>query len=134
MIVGQHNYKGDIDSVMPVPSYPCQMLDRVDILSDGRVALCCSDVEGAYSWGDVREQSVLEIYRGEVARRYRETHRRGGRREIEPCNSCNLVWPDLTGMSAARTAQTALEFAGYLLRHRPLGRHRPGRRHLDLVD
>ena len=128
MIVGQHNYAGDVASLMPVPAYPCQMLDRVDILHDGRVALCCSDAEGKYSWGDVRTQSVLEVFRGEAATRYRETHRRGGRREIAPCSGCNLVWPDLTGMPLGRTMKTAAEFAAYLVRHRPLGRHAPQRR------
>jgi len=125
LIVGQHNYAGDVESELPVPSYPCQMLDRVDILSDGRVALCCSDPEGRYAWGDVRKQSVLEIYRGEIARRYRDTHRRGGRREIEPCRSCNVFWPDLTGMSLSRTLHSAAEFTAYLIRHRPLGRRPP---------
>jgi len=122
LIVGQHNYKGDVDSVLPVPAYPCQMLDRVDILHDGRVALCCSDAEGKHSWGDVRTQSVLEVYRGEIARRYRDAHRSGNRRSIDPCDGCNLVWPDLTGMGVARTALSAAQFAAYLIRHRPLGR------------
>ena len=134
LIVGQHNYMGDIESDMPVPSYPCQMLDRVDILSDGRVALCCSDIEGAYSWGDVRTHSVLEVYRGVVARQYRETHRRGGRRELEPCNRCTLIWPDLTGMPLGRTVASAAEVAAYLLRYRPLGRRPPKVRRLKVID
>ena len=128
MIVGQHNYTGDVDSELPVPAYPCQMLDRVDILHDGRVALCCSDPEGKHSWGDVRTHSVLEVFRGAVAQRYRDLHRRGQRSTIEPCNSCSIIWPDLTGMPIGRTMKTAAEFAAYLVRHRPLGRHAPKRR------
>jgi radical SAM protein with 4Fe4S-binding SPASM domain len=127
MIVGQHNYAGDVASTLPAPDYPCQMLDRVDILSDGRVALCCSDPEGKYAWGDVRNQSVLEVYRSAVARRYRDAHRRGQRRTLEPCRDCNLIWPDLTGMPIGRTFKTAAEFAAYLVRHRPLGRQPPQR-------
>jgi hypothetical protein len=125
LIVGQHNYKGRVASRLPVPSYPCQMLDRVDILSDGRVALCCSDPEGEHAWGDVRTHSVLAVYRGEVARSYRDAHRLGRRQDIAPCNTCTLFWPDLTGMPLGRTLLTAAEVAKYLVRHRPLGRRRP---------
>ncbi|HEX6839134.1 MAG TPA: SPASM domain-containing protein, partial [Polyangia bacterium] len=114
-------------SSFPTPRYPCQMLDRVDILHDGRVALCCSDPEGKHAWGDVRTQSVLEVYRGAIARRYRDIHRRGLRHTIEPCRGCNVMWPDLTGTSLGRTFRTAAEFAGYLVRHRPLGRQPPQR-------
>jgi pyruvate-formate lyase-activating enzyme len=134
LIVGQHNYKGDIDSEFPVPSYPCQMLDRLDILHDGRVALCCSDAEGRHSWGDVRTHSVLEVFRGAVASRYRDMHRAGRRREIEPCGDCNLVWPGLTGMPVGRTLRAAAQFAGYLVRHRPLGRRAPARHRLAVID
>ena len=132
-ILAQHNYKGDIDSTLPVPRHPCQMLDRVDILSDGRVALCCSDAEGKYAWGDVRTQSVLDIYRGEVARRYRDAHRGGRRGELEPCSGCNVVWPDLTGMPPVRTLVAAAQFAAYVVRHRPLGRSAPERRRLPVI-
>lgn len=127
-ILAQHNYLGEVDSLLPVPTYPCQMLDRVDILSDGRVALCCSDVDGAYSWGDVRTHSVLEVFRSAVARRYRSMHRAGRRHELEPCRSCNVVWPGLTGMGPVRTARAAVDFAAYLVRHQPIGRARIGLR------
>lgn len=132
-ILAQHNYTGDIESDLPMPPYPCQMLDRVDILSDGRVALCCSDAEGKYAWGDVRKQSVLDVYRGEVARRYREAHRRGRRGDLQPCRDCNVVWPDLTGMSPPRTLVAAAQFAAYVVRHRPLGRAAPQRRRLPIM-
>ncbi len=132
-ILAQHNYTGDVASELPVPSYPCQMIDRVDILHDGRVALCCSDAEGRYAWGDVRTQSVLEVYRGAVARRYRQAHRSGHRRAIAPCSGCNVVWPDLTGMSPARTLATAARFAAYVVRHRPLGKRAPARRALPVI-
>jgi molybdenum cofactor biosynthesis enzyme MoaA len=134
LILGQHNYKGDIDSVMPVPSYPCQMLDRVDILHDGRVALCCSDAEGRHSWGDVRTHSVLEVFRGAVASHYRRMHRAGRRGEVDPCRDCNLVWPGLTGMSPGRTLRATAEFARYLVRHRPLGRRAPANHRLAIIE
>jgi radical SAM family protein/iron-sulfur cluster protein len=125
MISGLFNYKGDIPSGLPVPSYPCEHIDRLDILSDGKVTLCCQDHEGEYSWGDLRTHSVLEVYRGTVARRYRDTLRAGRRREIDPCNRCNLFWPSLNGMGLLRTAQVAVQAGWYYARYRPIGRHAP---------
>lgn len=124
-VVGLFNYKGDIPSHLPVPAYGCEHVERVDILSDGMVTLCCQDQEGQYKWGDVRTQSVLEVFRGQLAARYRDMHRTGRRREIEPCGSCNLFWPPLDGMSVAQTARTLVQTGLYFIRYRPTGRRPP---------
>jgi len=124
-IVGMFNYKGDINSELPVPTYACEHVNRLDILSDGNVALCCMDQEGQYSWGNVRESSVLEVYQGQVATRYRTMHRNGQRMQADPCGTCNLFWPSFDGLPLARTLKTGLEYGWYLLRHRPIGVRAP---------
>jgi MoaA/NifB/PqqE/SkfB family radical SAM enzyme len=120
-IVALFNYKGDINSSLPVPGYPCEHIDRLDILANGKVTLCCMDQNAAYGWGDVHEQSLLDIYRGKVANKYRQAHRSGNRRSIEPCAQCNLFWPSLKGMSPLRTAKFAAEAGLYFLKHKPSG-------------
>jgi len=125
-IVGLFNYKGDIYSDLPVPGYPCEHITRVDVLSNGTVTLCCMDQEGEYAWGDARRDSVLDIFNGSEARRYRTEHRQGRRRSIEPCNACNLFWPSLESMPLLRKARFGLEVGMYFLRHRPVGMRRPG--------
>jgi molybdenum cofactor biosynthesis enzyme MoaA len=126
MIVGLFNYKGDIPSALPVPSYPCEHIVRLDILSDGKVTLCCQDHEGQYSWGDTRTHSVLEVYRGSVARRVRDLQRAGRRAEVEPCGTCNVFWPSLDGVPLSRKLKYGAEFAWYWARYRPIGRRAPG--------
>ena len=49
-ISGLFNYKGDIQSNLPIPNYPCEHMDRLDILSNGTVTLCCMDQDGEFSW------------------------------------------------------------------------------------
>lgn len=127
-LCGLFNYKGDIASDLPVPDYPCIHIDRLDILASGRVTLCCMDQDGEYAWGDVSRHSVLEVYRGAVAARYRRLHRSGRRREAEPCGRCTLFWPSLRGLGPLAFARTVLGFGVYLLRHRPVGRQPPRRR------
>ena len=126
-IVGLFNYKGDTFSDLPVPRYGCEHLTRLDILASGKVTLCCMDQDGEYSWGDVNEHSVLEVYRGAIASRYREMHATGRRREIEPCGDCTMFWPDVRTGSRLTRLRTAAEFGAYVLRHKPTGRRPPSK-------
>jgi molybdenum cofactor biosynthesis enzyme MoaA len=127
MIVGLFNYLGDVRSPLPVPNFPCEHLTRVDVLSNGTVTLCCMDAEGQYSWGDVTQTSVLDIYNGERARAYREAHRMGRRRKMPPCDTCNLFWPSFEGLSLPRRIQFGLAYAWYHLRYWPYTKHKARR-------
>ena len=124
-IVGLFNYKGDIQSDLPIPHFPCEHMDRLDILSDGRVTLCCMDQEGEYAWGDVNHERLLDVYRGAVANRYRERHWAGQRSTLAPCDTCNLFWPGLFGLPPLKRARFAIAAGWYFLRHRPSGRLAP---------
>ena len=125
MIVGLFNYKGDIPSNYPVPPYPCEHITRLDILSSGRVTLCCLDQEGEYSWGDIRESNVLDVFNGAKARYYKTRHRSGLRKKTPPCGQCNLFWPSFSQMTPLRTLQVMFQCSSYFLRYRPNGRKAP---------
>ena len=124
-IVGLFNYKGDIQSTLPMPNYPCEHMDRLDILADGNVTLCCMDQDGEHSWGDVNKQPLLDVYRGSVAAKYREMHWSGRRNEIHPCDTCNLFWPGLQGLPLLKRARFAAQAGWYFLRQRPTGKRAP---------
>jgi len=124
-ISGLFNYKGDIQSNLPIPNYPCEHMDRLDILSNGMVTLCCMDQDGEFSWGDVNKQPLLEVYRGSVAAKYREMHWSGRRNEIHPCDTCNLFWPGLQGLPLLKRARFGVQAGLYFLRHRPTGKKAP---------
>jgi MoaA/NifB/PqqE/SkfB family radical SAM enzyme len=124
-IVGLFNYKGQVQSNLPIPNFPCEHLDRLDILSNGIVTLCCMDQEGEFAWGDANKQPILEIYRGAIAQKYRQTLWAGKRREIQPCDTCNLFWPGLGGLPLWKKARFGIQAGLYFLRHRPSGRKVP---------
>jgi molybdenum cofactor biosynthesis enzyme MoaA len=124
-IVGLFNYKGDVNSPLPAPKYACEHITRLDILSSGKVTLCCMDQEGEYTLGDVTQQSVLEVYQGEVSRRYQDMHRAGRRAEIAPCSTCNLFWPSTDNMPWPRAISHAVRFWAYLALYRPIGKQAP---------
>ncbi|MCP4680600.1 MAG: radical SAM protein [Deltaproteobacteria bacterium] len=121
-IVGLFNYKGEISSKLPVPNFPCEHITRVDVLASGIVTLCCMDQEGEYSWGDAREDSVLNIYNNARATRLKTMHRKGKRKETEPCDKCNVFWPSLEKMPIWSKAKFAIETGMYFMRYRPSGK------------
>jgi MoaA/NifB/PqqE/SkfB family radical SAM enzyme len=126
-VVGLFNYKGDINGSLPVPRYGCEHVNRLDILASGKVTLCCMDQDGEHSWGDVNTHSVLEVYRGKIGRRYRELHRTGRRREIEPCDTCNNFWPGFGETGVVETVRSLGEAGLYFVKHRPTGRKAPSK-------
>jgi len=89
------------------------------------VALCCMDQEGEFSLGDVTQQSVLQVYRGEASRRYQEMHRTGRRAEVAPCGSCNLFWPSTDNMPWSKAMAHAVRFWSYFALHQPIGKKAP---------
>ncbi len=124
-IVGLFNYKGDINSRLPVPSYGCEHVHRLDILASGRVTLCCMDQDGEHGWGDANELSVLELYNHPRAVEYRELHATGRRRQIDPCGTCNNFWPGFHDLTPIQAVRTGIEFCAYVAKHRPMGKKRP---------
>lgn len=57
---------------------------------DGRVAFCCNDWRGVLEAGDVRKESVEEIWQGKVYRIMRKMLYHGDR-SVPPCHGCNAL-------------------------------------------
>ncbi|MCR9257284.1 MAG: SPASM domain-containing protein [Alphaproteobacteria bacterium] len=73
-----------------VPALPCKRWFEVSITSTGEVALCCMDGHGEWPVGDVKEQSVLDIYNQPRLRALREKIR-SRTNAAAPCNSCTYL-------------------------------------------
>lgn len=66
-------------------SYPFR---SVVVLWDGRVVPCCRDDDAKLVLGDLREQSLFQIWSGPAARELRRRHRRGDFFEGHLCHGC----------------------------------------------
>ncbi|MBI4020057.1 MAG: SPASM domain-containing protein [Candidatus Aenigmarchaeota archaeon] len=74
----------------PVPATPCRKLwFDFNVLADGRVALCCLDYDGKVILGDVKSQSIMEIWNGEAYRKIRDAHVNGNQSTLNLCNTCH---------------------------------------------
>lgn len=74
----------------------------VVVLWDGRVVPCCRDADAALVLGDLKTQSLAEIWRGEAAEALREVHREGRFPPGHPCGSCPWERRSFVGSMAER--------------------------------
>jgi sulfatase maturation enzyme AslB (radical SAM superfamily) len=69
---------------------PClKMREEMFFYSNGNAVLCCWDIAGRAVIGDVKDQSVLDIWNGETRLRYAEYLARGEREKILLCSRCD---------------------------------------------
>ena len=68
---------------------PCTtVFASVVVYSDGRVGLCCFDVEGELTIGNVNEMFLQDAIYSDLAQKYRNVHLLGMKDVIPLCRSC----------------------------------------------
>lgn len=60
------------------------------VSADGRVPMCCADLNISESVGNAASQTVMEIWHGDRLRRMREALWRGDRQAISTCSQCDF--------------------------------------------
>ncbi len=77
----------------PLPNWACaQIWQRLVVLTDGDVLPCCHALYGGNDKllvvGNVKEESIESIWKGEEMTKMRELHKTGRSHEIELCRNC----------------------------------------------
>ena len=87
-----HNWAGTLAQRAEV-NFPCyrQWL-TFTVLWDGRVSLCCADLDGHVVLGDLTTQSIADIWNGDAYRRVRREQLESGGPDI--CRHCDLPAKD----------------------------------------
>lgn len=71
--------------------YPCTFLwYNPVILWDGMVTTCCVDYQGKGIIGDLKENTLAEIWQGNILQKLRRAHLEGRYDEIPLCNKCDF--------------------------------------------
>lgn len=87
-----HNWAGTLNAQSDV-HYPCYRLWLTfTVLWDGRVSLCCADFDGRNVLGDLRTQTIAQVWNSAAYRAARRQHLQSGGPEI--CRSCDLPKKD----------------------------------------
>lgn len=89
--IGVDEYVKSFGDTIDYNMLPCFALwNTAVILSDGRVGLCCVDAGSNVILGDLRKQSLKEVWRdSKVLLHIREKHLKSGRGSYDVCKNCD---------------------------------------------
>jgi len=108
-----HNYAGASQAAGPMADrHPCSLLwYSMAVNSDGSVSTCCLDYRCHDLLGDLKTQSLSEIYTGEKMQDYRRGMLAGDYRGMSSCAACESwrTGADLRPGLAARNAPSAAQ-------------------------
>lgn len=83
--------------VQDLTYHPCIIpWGTLHVTSMGLVPLCGQDVDAKANHGNIKEQSIAEVWNGEGVERVRELHATGRRNEIKNCVRCRLFDPEFS--------------------------------------
>ena len=87
-LIKRDGWLGDVNApVAAIPDAPCSRWFELSICANGIVSLCCMDGHGKYAIGDIKKNSLLEIYNHPFWRERRE--KMMSRKQIFPCSTCS---------------------------------------------
>lgn len=89
------NFAGKIFKV-DIETYPhifiCKSpFENMVVMADGKVALCCYDSDGAVIMGDLNNETIEEVWRGDKFTRTRKAMAQGDFANLPLCSGCTQV-------------------------------------------
>jgi len=94
-VVNECNWAGEIPTIEGreiTPDSCCsRALTQFSLLWDGTVTLCCYDPLAKYPFGDMKTQTIREIYNSEPYVKFREMHDENRASEHPHCRVCTRV-------------------------------------------
>tara|TARA_E500000331_G_scaffold85326_1_gene80849 strand:- start:3235 stop:4371 length:1137 start_codon:yes stop_codon:yes gene_type:complete len=66
--------------------------DRMYVWFDGKVNPCDADYKSYLSYGDLNNNSILEVWNSKKVNQFRKLHLDGKRKDIDPCNKCGKTF------------------------------------------
>jgi MoaA/NifB/PqqE/SkfB family radical SAM enzyme len=78
----------------PKRLYPCKSIfKRLEVMSDGRVALCPFDYDGSVVLGDLTRETINQVWNSREYRRIRDLHLSGRAHELALCRETGCQAP-----------------------------------------
>ena len=106
LIIGYnaHTWGGELDVPenkigqrdVVIDEKPCHhVYDRLMVLWDGTMPLCCSDMHHAhYSLGSVKGVPALEVFNNEKIRKIRDLNQQGKKNTMQLCRDCTILYSE----------------------------------------
>ncbi len=95
-VISKQELLGDGPLDESIEALPChQVFDRLIILNNGIVPLCCEDTPHAkYMMGDVKETLPIDIFNGTNFQRMRRLHTDHKKTTLTICRECTLLYSE----------------------------------------
>ena len=72
---------------------PCENLwDRLYVWFDGKVNPCDADYKSYLSYGNIRNNSIKEVWNNQIIKKLRDEHKNGLRNKTSPCDRCGVTF------------------------------------------
>jgi radical SAM protein with 4Fe4S-binding SPASM domain len=92
-VIRKNNWSGDVESPNKSPfgdHVPCgRAISQIYVMHDGRVTMCCLDPSGKTVFGDLKSQSLRDVYNSPEYTAFREAHANGRAADYTACNGCS---------------------------------------------
>ncbi len=86
-------HEGDLGVERSRVVYPCRRLwNEMIVLSSGKIALCCVDFDGKVILGDANNQSLEEVWNGELYSKIRGLHQQKMGDKVALCRGCSKLY------------------------------------------
>ncbi|KMP12713.1 hypothetical protein UR09_00005 [Candidatus Nitromaritima sp. SCGC AAA799-A02] len=73
--------------------YPCvSPFGELTVMSSGEVCLCCRDYDGSVIIGDLRKQTLQEVYNSKKLEEIQRLHLNGQGDQIDICKNCDALY------------------------------------------
>ncbi|OHB60340.1 MAG: hypothetical protein A2167_00280 [Planctomycetes bacterium RBG_13_46_10] len=83
-------FKGVDYASVPIRSKTCTYLwDRMTIFWNGDVTICMADVDGVNSFGNLREQSIMDVWNCQTILSTRKLHKQRHFQDLTLCSRCD---------------------------------------------
>lgn len=84
---------GDAAAARGTRYHPCQPLwQGMSVAWDGRVFLCCGDLNGRVVIGDLRQERLMDVWNGQRLNGIRQHVVKNDRSALALCSGCDALW------------------------------------------
>ena len=92
-LITEGNWAGDNRTIRGFdPKEPCyRALGQIYVMFDGRVTTCCFDPSGTQVFGDLRTQTLREVYKSGPYLKFRQDHNEGRAEDYVICKGCTRI-------------------------------------------
>ena len=92
-LISERNWAGENPTSVPFDPNSCckRALEQISVHRDGRCNLCCFDALSKYSFGDLKTQTIREIYNSSAYVAFRQMHFENRAAEHPLCRICSRV-------------------------------------------